>query len=396
MPAPWNSWRKLLSCKPQDSELAVHDPKRITGAPRVSKIVSSSTVLHSTRRRSSSSCCSKSSSSLRNVIHGNTRVVHRAESESPSPFENCKDLKVLSRDVIVSSPLPDQSLPQITNRTMHLRKLSGCYDCSIASCEPPDSLFTQTCQPASRNVVSCSYAQALCLKCGANFIKTETLEEHLTTQHTVTELKEGDSARKIVEIIFQTSWLRMDTPCGKPERIFKVHNNSKTVAKFEEYRDMVKAKANKLPKKHSRCLADGNELLRFYSTTFSCSMARTGSTSLCSSSSCEVCQILRFGFSSKAQLGIYTTSSSGKAHDSIPSSKDAEVDTRGEIRVMLVCRVIAGRVKKMHQENSQDTLGTSGGYDSVAGEVGQYTKLEEVLVFDPKAVLPCFVVFYRC
>ena len=95
----------------------------------------------------------------------------------------------------------------------------------------------------------------------------------------VTELKEGDSARSIVEIIFQTSWLRQDIPSVKPESIFKVHNSPKTLARFEEYRDMVKAKASKTSRKNSRCLVDGNELLRFYSTTISCSMGMSPSSS---------------------------------------------------------------------------------------------------------------------
>ena len=36
-------------------------------------------------------------------------------------------------------------------------------------------------------------------------------------------------------------------------------------------------------------------------------------------------------------------------------------------------------------------------YDSVAvaGAVGAYSNLDELLVFNPKAILPCFVVIYR-
>lgn len=63
-------------------------------------------------------------------------------------------------------------------------------------------------------------------------------------------------------------------------------------------------------------------------------------------------------------------------------------------QAMLVCRVIAGRVKKMGLESSQD--GSLSGYDSVTGESGQYTDLEELLVFNTRAVLPCFIVIYSC
>ena len=34
-------------------------------------------------------------------------------------------------------------------------------------------------------------------------------------------------------------------------------------------------------------------------------------------------------------------------------------------------------------------------YDSVAGSAGVYSNLEELLVFNPRAILPCFVVVYK-
>ena len=92
----------------------------------------------------------------------------------------------------------------------------------------------------------------------------------------MTELVEGDSSRKIVEIICRTSWLKSENQSGRIERVLKVHNMQRTLARFEEYRETVKIKASKLPKKHPRCLADGNELLRFYGTTVACSLGVNG------------------------------------------------------------------------------------------------------------------------
>ena len=97
----------------------------------------------------------------------------------------------------------------------------------------------------------------------------------------VTELLEGDSSRRIVEIICRASWPKPDNPFNKIERILKVHNMHRTLARFEEYREAVKVKASKLSKKHPRCLADGNELLRFYGTTVLCSLGTNGSSTLC-------------------------------------------------------------------------------------------------------------------
>jgi len=76
-----------------------------------------------------------------------------------------------------------------------------------------------------------------------------------------------------------------------------------------------------------------------------------------------------------------TTATSGKAHDK------ACVDESEEKRAMLVCRVIAGRVKKNAEGGMEE-------YDSVAGAVGAYSNLDELVVFNPRAILPCFVVIY--
>ncbi|KAL0353582.1 UNVERIFIED_CONTAM: hypothetical protein Sangu_0939500 [Sesamum angustifolium] len=102
-----------------------------------------------------------------------------------------------------------------------------------------------------------------CHKCGEQFVKWEALESHHLSKHAVTELVEGDSSRKIVEIICRSSWLKSENQCVRIDRVLKVHNMQKTLARFEDYRETVKTKASKLPKKHPRCLADGNELLRF-------------------------------------------------------------------------------------------------------------------------------------
>ncbi|EMS60608.1 hypothetical protein TRIUR3_17948 [Triticum urartu] len=108
------------------------------------------------------------------------------------------------------------------------------------------------------------------------------------TVGSLTELVEGDSSRKIVEIICRTSLLKSESSCVRIERVFKVHNTQRTLARFEEYREAVKLKASKLAKKHPRCLADGNELLRFHGATLACALGSAGASSLCASDKCGV------------------------------------------------------------------------------------------------------------
>lgn len=218
---------------------------------------------------------------------------------------------------------------------------------------------------------------------------------------TVSELSPEDTSKNIVEIIFQSSWLKQQTPICKIDRILKVRNTQRTISKFEEYREQIKSRASKYSKKQSqfpRCVADGNELLRFHCTTFSCPLGLNGSTNLCcstSSSKCNVCNIIKNGFkvvrAGAEDKGILTTATSGRAHD-----RAGEWAVGDANRAMLVCRVIAGRVKKSNIDND-DELGSGKlleEYDSVGGAVGVYSNLDELYVFNPKAILPCFVVIY--
>ncbi|KAI5082159.1 hypothetical protein GOP47_0001902 [Adiantum capillus-veneris] len=425
-PSAWVAWRRILSCK-QDSHVSVYDPKGTASTTNVNgrqvptnkggvarpnvqsshnHIKGHGNTNQAKKRRSTSSsvCCND----LKNVVHGNTRVMHRGDQDSPLSHHHSSphQLKVLLQEPsLLYSPRIDLHVSSVQRSSAHHGKKSStsCYDCSIASCEPSESFSPKSSNGFQARENGNWYPASTCHKCGDSISDTpDALEEHYTTHHAVTELKEGDSARSIVEIIFQTSWLRQDIVCARPERIFKVHNSPRTIAKFEDYREMVKLKASKISKRQSRCLVDGNELLRFYSTTVTCRMGKTclstsssspWTTSLCASATCGVCQILKHGFPTQGQPGIYTNASSSQAHDTSMCCQEYDTTANAK-RAMLVCRVIAGRVKKSGYESSQD--GPISGYDSVAGEAGVYTDLDELLVFNNKAVLPCFVAVYSC
>lgn len=79
---------------------------------------------------------------------------------------------------------------------------------------------------------------------------------------------------------------------------------------------------------------------------------------------------------------------------SIPDEVEQEFHFMNVKRAMLVCRVIAGRIGSDLDEVDKE----DGGFDSVMarGGSGVYTRLdeEELLVFNPRAVLPCFVIVY--
>ncbi|XP_042520856.1 uncharacterized protein LOC122094195 [Macadamia integrifolia] len=360
-PSSWDQIKSLLTCKQIEASL-VHDPsKKVVGRGGYTKLGSTC-----------SSICS-----FRDVVHGNARVVHRADN-SPESSSLGQETALLSQ----KPPLTSGS----STRSNHgggiqLRKLSGCYECH--------TVIDPSRYPSPRTRI-CS-----CSQCGEVFPKIESLELHQAIRHAVTELEPQDSGRNIVEIIFKTSWLKKDNPIFKIERILKVHNTQRTIQRFEDCRDAVKSRVGNNTKKDPRCAADGNELMRFHCTTLSCALGARGSSSLCGSlPGCGVCTIIRHGFAGKAahnSKGVRTTASSGRAHDCLGS-------TEGR-RAMLVCRVIAGRVKRITDdpppEEESESGSATGIYDSVAGSVGACSNLEELFVFNPRAILPCFVVIYK-
>ncbi|TYH17274.1 hypothetical protein ES288_A05G179400v1 [Gossypium darwinii] len=248
--------------------------------------------------------------------------------------------------------------------------------CGISSSKPRRSLDFES-------------QRYVCQKCGEKFKKLEAIESHHLSTHAVTALSEGDSSKKIVELICQTSFLEPENKFGEIERILKIHNMQRTLVQFEDYREMVKLKANKLSKKHPRCLADGNELLRFYGSTVACSLGMENTSSLCTLEQCEVCQILRQGFFSKREAngcwGVFTSSTSKRAMESVELDKEKH----SLRKALVVCRVIAGRVVK-GLEKMREMEGQSS-FDSVAGKADCHSDIEELYSLSPRALLPCFI-----
>ncbi|KAJ8436204.1 hypothetical protein Cgig2_006891 [Carnegiea gigantea] len=434
----WFSLKKSLHCKSEPSD--VHDPKSRKDHHHHHKYINS--IL--TSRRVGRSGCSRSIANLRDVIHGSKRHIEKPPSCSPRSIGSSEFLNPITHEVILSNSKCELKITGFGNfpdglgggsgggggggdgggvggstfvgtlrpgtpgpgghATMHyfgnnhpssngVGRSSGTSSRKSFSLEREGSSVFGSKKRLSYEIeshgsLSCNFT---CHKCGEHFNKWDALEAHHLSNHAVTELVEGDSSRKIVEIICRTSLPKSENQCGRIERVLKVHNTQKTIARFEDYREMVKIKASKLPnKKHPRCLADGNELLRFYGTTVACSLGLAGSSSLCVSEKCCVCRIIRHGFfAQKAEVGVFTTSTSGRAFESIEFGGD---DTAMK-KALIVCRVIAGRVHRP-LENLQELAGQTG-FDSLAGKVGLYSNIEELYLLNPKALLPCFVVICK-
>ncbi|KAK4787021.1 hypothetical protein SAY86_010854 [Trapa natans] len=433
MPTVWFTLMRSLHCKSEPSD--VHDPKarRQLGAISTSR-----------KPSSSRSGCSRSIANLKDVIHGSKRHIERPPSCSPRSIGSSEFLNPITHEVVLGGNSrcelkitsfnggggggggSQQDFSLAPGTPMHCFNNPSFRISSTANGgggtpprKSPSVLGLFDREGHSGNYTPAFGARSLgglrggnnrvsldgdctgngvaitCHKCGEQFSKWEAAESHHLSKHAVTELVEGESSRKIVEIICKTGWLKSEPNTARIDRVLKVHNMQKTLARFEEYRETVKIKASKLPKKHPRCLADGNELLRFYGTTLSCTLGLNGSSSLCASDKCCVCRIVRYGFSAKKELkdgiGVFTTSTSGRAFESVETT---EMEGFQQARkALIVCRVIAGRVHRP-LENIKEINGQTG-FDSLAGKVGLYSHIEELYLLNPRALLPCFVVICK-
>ncbi|KAL2508277.1 zinc finger (C2H2 type) family protein [Forsythia ovata] len=293
-------------------------------------------------------------------------------SSIPSPSSSTRSLRLNQPIIVPFTPTETRvsSSPLIPNRP------------------ESDISLDQHFFPLRNNIYPCPI-------CGEIFQKSSILEQHQSTKHAVSELIDGDTGKNIVRIIFKTGW---PDKAKEPiiHRILKIHNSPKILARFEEYRECVKSKAAKtgaVKNRDERCIADGNELLRFHCATYTCDLGQNGNSTLCNQLYCGVCGIIQSGFSPKLD-GISTLLTSWRAHVAVPEEMEQEFEFMHVKRAMLVCRVIAGRVGCDPVLFDKDDLG----FDSLVGrETGFSSRLDdedELFVFNPRAVLPCFVIEY--
>lgn len=301
--------------------------------------------------------------------------------------------------VVQSQSSPSPTTPTLTSARSSHR--------SLVSILQPEPLVPETHSlPAQESDIN-SHQNSLfppqrndifpCPACGEIFPKLQLLEQHQSMKHAVSELIGDDSGQNIVKIIFETGWTNRDQR-PKIDRILKIHNSQKILARFEEYRELVKSKAARNGatgrRRDERCIADGNELLRFHCSTFMCDLGLDGNSATCSQQYCSICGIIRSGFSPKLD-GISTLSTSWRAHMAIPEETLEEFSFMNVKRGLLICRVIAGRIG-CDPEDEDGVEKGDGGFDSVVGRGGSglEEEEEELVVFNPRAVLPCFVIVY--
>ncbi|KAF7144873.1 hypothetical protein RHSIM_Rhsim04G0014900 [Rhododendron simsii] len=209
-------------------------------------------------------------------------------------------------------------------------------------------------------------------------------------QNSYHELDTSDPSRKIIEMIFQGASTHPSKQYRKTKKVLRVNNSAEMVERFERYREMVKKRACEQHKMHLRSTVDGNELLQFYGTTMNCFSGKKPSmvpNACCKDLTCRVCRIIQSGFNTAytRKNGIqFSTSSEELSEDMIKIIKGKNVK-----RAVIVCRTIAGTVANVVDERSHHEE-----YDSIKLQGLQF-KSDHLIVQNPSAVLPCFVVIFN-
>ncbi|KAL6648401.1 hypothetical protein ACP70R_012625 [Stipagrostis hirtigluma subsp. patula] len=380
--------------------------KRRKISPLIFSPAASSSVVADERARARRRHVSSLATNLRFYLH---RVFSAASGAGPKaatvPAREEEDAVTTTA---VSSPLA-QSLAQPSASVVLSTPSSPCASSTfMPSPLSPRSLGATPVPSSPRKLVQAGRQSSRsfaargdvfpCKVCGEVLSRPQQLELHQAMKHSLSELSHLDSSMNIVRMIFLAGW--KPATSGEPpavRRVLRIHHHPRALARFEEYRDLVRARAARRCSTsgecavgvEERCIADGNERLRFHCSTMLCSLG--GGGGVCGSPYCCTCSILRHGFAGKqADVdGIATYASGWAAHASLPDDVEREFAFLQVRRAMLVCRVVAGRVGRADADDKV-------AYDSVVPVRGGGSGGDDVelLVFNPRAVLPCFVIIY--
>ncbi|CAL5335583.1 hypothetical protein CsSME_00018135 [Camellia sinensis var. sinensis] len=205
------------------------------------------------------------------------------------------------------------------------------------------------------------------------------------------ELNTGDPSRNIIEMIIRAASTYPSQHCKKIKRVLRVNNSANTVERFEKYRETVKNRTREgQHKQNLRTTVDGNELLQFYGTTMNCCSRKPSKkvSDTCKDPTCRVCRVIQSGFNTAytRKNGIRLSTSSEEVSEDAIGFAEGKKNLK---RAVVVCRTIAGTVA-----NAIDDEKSWEEHDSV--RIGRlYSEAEYLIVQNPSAVLPCFVVVFN-
>ena len=120
------------------------------------------------------------------------------------------------------------------------------------------------------------------------------------------------------------------------------------------------------------------------------------SKTLCKDADCGICNISRIGFNSQHIRKNITFQRFGPGFYLAPHSSKCHDYTLGAhgYRALFLCDVCPGR-KYQLQVTDQTLRGPPMGFDSIYGQVGQDLNYPEIVLHNPNAILPHYIIVYQ-
>ena len=187
------------------------------------------------------------------------------------------------------------------------------------------------------------------------------------------------SEEKYNEVVqkFRSKWSGVKGECPPVNYIFEVNN----VTLLNQWSGYMGTLSVQTVEEH------------FHGTSLACHLAVN--KKLCSSPKCGICGISgrgldRMCIGTKINFqrfgdGFYLAPNSSKCHDYTEGAHN--------LRAMLLCDVCPGR-KHQLQHKSETLSRPPPGFDSVIGIVGKELHFPEIVLFEPKAVMPRYIIMY--
>ncbi|GLB40708.1 putative poly(ADP-ribose) polymerase catalytic domain [Lyophyllum shimeji] len=268
--------------------------------------------------------------------------------------------------------------------------------CQKAPYTNPDGSLSDYCSQAHRTI-----GETICLMCHqapkrpkSHFCSQACIDDAESTSPVLLEVPKGHVTFKSVEEQFKTSWRHTGKRCPHVRRVYKIISPQANLASYNAYRAAVEARGQFV----ATGRAPGNENRRWHGTRRECNIGDKGRTTLCTSSNCPMCCIIRTSFDltkfgsktgwGRFGKGIYTSSTSSKSDDY------ASNDCSSKLTAILLNKVVVGRGCKMLNDNTTLTAPPPG-FDSVLAEKGGSLNHDELVVYRNDAIRPSFLVMYE-
>ena len=194
-----------------------------------------------------------------------------------------------------------------------------------------------------------------------------------------------------VSVIFRKQWVSKTRKPPFISKIFAIKNEDLQM-KWEDFKNTLLCRGH--PQESQ---------VYFHGSTLACDIAT--SQAMCNDNpECAICGISRNGMKLECMgktnpenprfgRGLYFAEYSSKSDDYAKVVRN----TNG-FKAILVCDILPGKCYKVYEngKNSGKRITDKPqGYDSVLGELGSTTSIPELVVYNPHAVLPRYIVIYK-